>query len=116
MSYLNKDEFRDLEVFKYGLKGDMWRPESGKCPNESCFVSDYTRGLDGEKNVFMDGVMDVYPCLGIPGLVSYPHFLYADEKYADTVDNLKPEESKHASYMKLQPVSFHLSFNELFCF
>lgn len=104
MNYMEKSKFRDVNVYKYGFNKNTWRTTNCS-PEESCFCSDYTRGLDGKKSCFMDGVQDVYPCLGIPGLASFPHFLHADEKYSSTVDHLHPNEDEHGSYLKMEPLT-----------
>lgn len=41
-----------------------------------------------------------------PVYLSFPHFYRAEKELLDSVEGLNPEEEKHGSYFKIQPVSF----------
>lgn len=49
-------------------------------------------------NVFLNS-------LGAPVYISNPHFYLADPDLLDAVDGLKPNQSQHETYFKIQPVS-----------
>lgn len=40
-----------------------------------------------------------------PILLSFPHFLYADDEYQHSVKGVKPSIDKHRTYVHLEPVS-----------
>lgn len=42
---------------------------------------------------------------GAPVYISNPHFYLADPTLLDAVEGLKPNQSIHESYFKIQPVS-----------
>lgn len=44
---------------------------------------------------------------GAPVYISNPHFYLADPDLLDAVDGLKPNQSQHETYFKIQPVSSH---------
>ena len=41
----------------------------------------------------------------MPGYVSQPHFLNADEKFLDAVEGLVPNETHHDMIMQFEPVN-----------
>ena len=52
------------------------------------------------------GVFNVSSCrYGLPVYGSLPHFYKADKFYSQNVDGLKPERSKHESYIVLEPTT-----------
>lgn len=42
---------------------------------------------------------------GAPVYISNPHFYLADPTLLDAVDGLKPNQSQHETYFKIQPVN-----------
>ena len=57
-----------------------------------CFRNRCYAGEDREEG---DGVFDVTVCqFGAPIVLSWPHFLGADQKYTDAVEGLNPEKVK----------------------
>lgn len=45
--------------------------------------------------------------LGIPFSVSWPHFREADAAEIDKVEGLKPNKTRHESFVVVQPVSLY---------
>lgn len=41
----------------------------------------------------------------MPALLSFPHFLYADDKYLNYVTGMNPSVEKHDTFAHLEPVS-----------
>lgn len=41
-----------------------------------------------------------------PVYLSFPHFYKADPKLLDDVEGLSPDQEKHETFLKIQPVSF----------
>ncbi|CAG2167710.1 unnamed protein product [Oppiella nova] len=67
-------------LFDYNLPDNQCYCQSNSCP--------------------ANGVMNVSVCtMGSPTAVSFPHFLYADNIYLDSVNGLSPDPNKHSFYM-----------------
>lgn len=51
------------------------------------------------------GVINASLCRhGLPAMLSLPHFYFADPVYLEPVEGLKPNRSKHESYLIIEPV------------
>lgn len=89
-------------VEKDGINADLYRlPEnaygdSGKNPENMCFDAD---DYEPEK-----GLQNISPCqYGAPVYISNPHFYQSHPDFLDSVDGLKPNQSEHETYFKIQP-------------
>lgn len=60
--------------------------------------------------------INLLPPPGAPVYISNPHFYLADPELLDAVVGLKPNQSIHESYFKIQPVSFSELIAMRFCF
>jgi scavenger receptor class B protein 1 len=52
------------------------------------------------------GAMNLEPCgrdTGAPLVISFPHFLDADESYREAVDGLSPDKAKHQFFVDVEP-------------
>lgn len=57
--------------------------------------------------VLPDGLSDVSKChFGFPLASSFPHFLYGDDVIGGYVTGLAPNQSKHESFLIVEPVSY----------
>lgn len=45
-----------------------------------------------------------------PVYLSFPHFYNADPKLLEDVEGLSPDQEKHETFLKIQPVSFKFQF------
>lgn len=45
-------------------------------------------------------------CPDAPVFISQPHFYNADSRLLDAVEGLKPDEEKHKTYFKINPVRY----------
>jgi scavenger receptor class B protein 1 len=71
-----------------------------KYPENLC----YSEGSDDE---IPSGVMNISSCrYSSPIFMSYPHFFDADSSFVEGVEGMNPEQSKHQSYITLEPVSW----------
>lgn len=52
-----------------------------------------------------NGAQNLSPCFKAPVIVTWPHFLEADEEYRSYVIGLRPNKSKHQSEVYIQTVS-----------
>lgn len=43
-------------------------------------------------------------------MLSWPHLLWADTRYTESVIGLHPDEEKHTGYLILEPVSMLLNY------
>jgi hypothetical protein len=54
---------------------------------------------------FPDGISDISKChFGFPLATSFPHFMYGDEAIHSYVTGMKPNRTKHESYLIVEPV------------
>jgi len=87
-----------------GLPGLRFRPRedvfmsSKKYPENSCFAGpEYENG---------DGIFDVRVCqYDTPIVLSWPHFLNAEEKYQKSVEGLNPDPESHGFWFDIQQVT-----------
>ncbi|KAL3280955.1 hypothetical protein HHI36_004180 [Cryptolaemus montrouzieri] len=99
MEYNGPGSYKDIEGYYFRTSPTMFN--SSDPPND-CFCINQTMGVDGKPTCFLDGVMDMYPCMGAPVLLSYPHFLYANPKYVNALDgDIKPDPKKHELFVLL---------------
>jgi len=94
----------EKDIQQEGLPGLRFVPREDvfmspkKYPENRCYA-----GKDREEG---DGVFDVTVCqFGAPIILSWPHFLGADQKYRDAVEGLNPEKSKHGFWFDIQDVT-----------
>ncbi|XP_023340658.1 platelet glycoprotein 4 [Eurytemora carolleeae] len=92
------------EVDREGLPGYRYRPRedvfmSHRFPDEnSCY------GVEG--SVLGDGVFDVTTCqFNAPIVLSWPHFLHAEDKFRDEVQGLRPNVKEHGFWFDIQPTT-----------
>ncbi|XP_046443721.1 lysosome membrane protein 2-like [Daphnia pulex] len=71
-------------------------------PENVCYCSQYRENPD---LCFSRGVLDMRPCLlGVPVVLSTPHFYMADPKYVDAFVGLKPNKDWHETHFDLEPL------------
>lgn len=94
-------EFRNT-VYKDGIPADYYStPEniygdSANNPDNSCF--------DTEDYKAPRGLQNISPCqYSAPVYISNPHFYLADPELLEAVEGLKPNQTIHESYFKIQP-------------
>jgi len=94
----------EKDIEQEGLPGLRFVPRQDvfmsakKYPENRCYA--------GEGREEGDGVFDVTVCqFGAPIVLSWPHFLGADQKYRDAVEGLNPEKSKHGFWFDIQDVT-----------
>ncbi|CAB3259060.1 unnamed protein product [Arctia plantaginis] len=71
--------------------------------DEGCFCLNVTTGINREDGCLLKGAMELYSCVGAFLVLSYPHFLFADERYKNGVTGLNPVENDHKIFMDLEP-------------
>nr|WAB51688.1 scavenger receptor 2 [Harmonia axyridis] len=100
--YNRTDTYKGIEGYVYKTDPNLFY-SSVDDPTKDCYCSLKKGTLDenGQKSCFLDGVIDIYPCLGLPVLVSQPHFLNADKKYLQNLEGLHPDPEKHEIYVLL---------------
>ena len=52
-----------------------------------------------------DGTLYASGCLGIPVILSAPHFYNADPRLEAAVDGLKSDIEKHDTYLDIEPIT-----------
>ncbi|XP_044258686.1 sensory neuron membrane protein 2-like [Tribolium madens] len=102
INYKGEESYKGIDGYLFGTSPETLR-SSTKDPENDCYCSKLSRDMDGKKSCFLDGVIDMQTCFGVPVLFSFPHFLWADQKYLDAVEGLSPDEDKHKTYLVVEP-------------
>ncbi|CAH1970313.1 unnamed protein product [Acanthoscelides obtectus] len=90
-----------LEALRFGLSENVFRSEN---PEHDCYCTKLMSDETGKKSCFLDGTLDVQSCLGVPVLLSLPHFLYADQTYFRKVKGISsPNKDEHEIYLLVEP-------------
>lgn len=94
----------DRQISQQGLPGLRFKPRadvfmsSTKFPENTCFESP---GL-----VKGDGIFDMTGCqYNTPIVLSFPHFLDAEDKFKNAVKGLNPDRNVHGFYFDIQSVT-----------
>lgn len=99
LQYASDIEHKEIPGYKNILRKDTI-DMSGE--NE-CFCLGQVLNLEGKPDCLPDGFMDMSTCQDAPIVLSFPHFLWADEATASTVDGLNPVEDDHVTFVEMQP-------------
>ncbi|XP_076264060.1 sensory neuron membrane protein 1-like [Rhynchophorus ferrugineus] len=100
LSFSEIQHVQDTKGYKFTATNNTFRSSEAS----SCFCLNKTADIDGIYRCF-DGLLDLTTCQGAPVLVSFPHFLNADEKYVQGVIGVRPEKKLHETYVTLEPIS-----------
>jgi len=94
----------DRSITQEGLPGLRFVPRKDvfmsqkSFPENSCFA--------GPNRETGDGVFDVTVCqFDTPIVLSWPHFLKAEDKYSNAVEGLSPDPEKHGFWFDIQDVT-----------
>ncbi|XP_047040545.1 sensory neuron membrane protein 2 [Helicoverpa zea] len=71
--------------------------------DDGCFCLNVTRGINRDDGCLLRGAMELYTCVGAFLIMSYPHFLFADVRYRDSVLGMHPNEENHKIFIELEP-------------
>ncbi|CAH1116434.1 unnamed protein product [Phaedon cochleariae] len=103
ISFQTTDTYSGIDAYRFGITKDTFRSATPN-PENDCYCIQQSTDVDGEPSCFLDGVLDVFPCFGAPILLSFPHFLYADESYVDAIDGLSPPDPDiHELFLLIEP-------------
>nr|AXU25118.1 sensory neuron membrane protein 2-1 [Cyrtorhinus lividipennis] len=98
-TYINSSTINKVPVdLFYAAESNM--ASSQKEPANECRC---VKDDDGIKHCLKDGVIDASPCQGAQVIFSNPHFLDADPEYQNGVDGLKPDATKHTTFVYQEP-------------
>ncbi|CAL7943890.1 unnamed protein product [Xylocopa violacea] len=92
--YVKNVSSHGINGLKYAGKAKIWYPNNTKC---FCQI---------EKDVLQclpQGLVDIYDCQKMPGILSEPHFLHADPSLLTYAEGLYPNESLHETYIVIEP-------------
>ncbi|KAL1517697.1 hypothetical protein ABEB36_001432 [Hypothenemus hampei] len=103
LSFVAANEtYMDIKANRYETNQNFFKP-STLIKEKDCYCSKATKDLKNEDNCYLDGLFDFKPCIGVPLLVSHPHFLFADSKYQQSVKGLNPVSDLHNNYLLVEP-------------
>lgn len=60
-TYKREITYKDVPGYEYGIVENALKSDS---PAESCYCVNKTRDVNGNPSCYLDGVMDLHPCLG----------------------------------------------------
>ncbi|KYB28339.1 Sensory neuron membrane protein 2-like Protein [Tribolium castaneum] len=102
IKYSKEMQYKGIKGYLFTADNSTLRPKTPTA-GKDCFCTNKTKGIDGKKSCFLDGVIDMQSCTGVDVLLSFPHFLWADEKYLKGVDGLTPNEDLHSTFLLVEP-------------
>ncbi|KAJ8919877.1 hypothetical protein NQ315_006406 [Exocentrus adspersus] len=101
--YQSVCSYKGVDGLRFTIDENTFRPAT-QYPENDCFCTQQTLDVDGSPSCYLDGVVDLKTCIGAPILLSFPHFLFADEKYRKAVDGItEPDESIHKIFLLVEP-------------
>uniref|UniRef100_V5I8K2 Sensory neuron membrane protein 2 n=1 Tax=Anoplophora glabripennis TaxID=217634 RepID=V5I8K2_ANOGL len=103
ITYAGQDTYKGVDGFIFTINENTLRNETEFAEND-CFCVQQTLNELGESSCYLDGLIDLKSCVGAPILLSFPHFLYADDHYREAVEGVdEPDESIHKLYLLVEP-------------
>jgi hypothetical protein len=102
ITYKGEETYKDIDGYLFGTSKETLR-STQENPEDDCYCSKLSKDETGTKSCFLDGIIDMQTCFGVPVLFSFPHFLWADEKYANGVEGMAPNEDIHKTYLVVEP-------------
>ncbi|GLV45549.1 Sensory neuron membrane protein 2 [Carabus blaptoides fortunei] len=98
-------DIRDVTANEYILGKDTFdNPNANNEDDKTdCYCLKVTKGINEENGCLKRGVLDLYTCYNAPIVLSFPHFLWAHEDYATSVEGIASDEEKHKTYAHLEP-------------
>ncbi|KAJ8687763.1 hypothetical protein QAD02_023557 [Eretmocerus hayati] len=91
--YVSKSKIDGMKLLRYTLDFGL---DVESDPTQKCFC--YAPDKCPKK-----GAYDLFKCIGIPAVVTNPHFYNADPDYLNMVHGLSPNEDKHMFVMDFEP-------------
>ncbi|KAJ9584879.1 hypothetical protein L9F63_020779 [Diploptera punctata] len=104
---LNAEYERDVKVegvpaLRFLASKNLFTSGEEYAPN-MCFC-DGKKGTPPEKRVCLkSGALDLYNCLEVPVVITYPHFYRAATEYLNYVEGLHPQKGKHVTFSDIEP-------------
>lgn len=86
-----------------GYKNILRKDTIDMSGDNECFCLGQVLNLEGNSECLPKGFMDMSTCQDAPIVLSFPHFLWADEATASTVEGLNPNEDDHVTFVEMQP-------------
>ncbi|XP_011210517.1 protein croquemort [Bactrocera dorsalis] len=93
------------EVEIEGIKATMYetKPDTFDNGQRNADMKCYCPSDKQPDNCPATGVTDLGPCAeGVPMYLSHPHFMYADESFANTTTGLEPDYDKHNFFIVME--------------
>ncbi|VVD01655.1 unnamed protein product [Leptidea sinapis] len=71
--------------------------------DEGCFCVNETDGITRDDGCLLKGAQELYSCVGAFLVMTYPHFLFADDIYRNGVLGMHPNVEDHRIFVDLDP-------------
>ncbi|KAL4705682.1 hypothetical protein ACJJTC_018755 [Scirpophaga incertulas] len=97
LRYQNDVEYKGVSAYRFTV--NEWFLDN----SDGCYCLNLTRGINRPDGCLYEGAMELYSCLGAFIVLSYPHFLYADQRYSSGVMGLSPVADDHRIYLDIEP-------------
>lgn len=95
--YESDSEYEDIPTLRYAA--NEWFLDD----DDGCFCLNVTRGINRDNGCLPKGATELYSCVGAILILSYPHFLFADDVYREGVIGLSPDEERHKIFIDIEP-------------
>ena len=101
MQYSGETVFsRHLPAYRFVPRSDVFKSAKSVPANE-CFCADADLC-----DMLGDGLFGISRCqFDAPVVLSWPHFMHAEERFSEAVEGLRPDAKKHAFYFDIQPTT-----------
>ncbi|XP_077290681.1 sensory neuron membrane protein 2-like [Arctopsyche grandis] len=100
--YKEDISYKGIQGFRYVSGEEMFAAPSEENEN-MCFCLNTTIGNTQPNGCLKKGTIELFSCLDSHIVLSYPHFLYADEDYQTGVTGLSPDEDLHQIFLDIEP-------------
>ncbi|XP_071440804.1 scavenger receptor class B member 1-like [Hetaerina americana] len=98
--YAQDVQRKGMLAYRFNLPNNSF-DTSEKYPDNSCYIRDYSK-----EKLLPAGLLDVSPCYyDFPIAASFPHFMGGDLSLFNSMEGLHPENSKHGSYVIVEPIT-----------
>ncbi|XP_050300521.1 sensory neuron membrane protein 2-like [Anthonomus grandis grandis] len=102
--YFNKKYIETMPGYTFKASQENF---DSSFPENECFCSrrNATKSFVDSKGCMPKGAIDLSPCKNALLLLSYPHFLYAEDSYFYKIEGLSPDPEHHESEITVEPIS-----------
>ncbi|CAH1970327.1 unnamed protein product [Acanthoscelides obtectus] len=102
LAFQRPDKVKGVNGLRFAVRNDTF--DYSRQENQ-CFCTNKSKEALPDTGCLKNGICDLSTCTGGPVMLSFPHLLYADPEYIHGVEGLQPNQSKHETFVVLEPLS-----------